>query len=206
MNAIPAAAIKKAAELSQTNSISTEGTANFFNLGRFSPQDKAQHLLLEAFSKDEWKERDWQLSFIGVAGFGQTYLEKLIHFYNIDPLRINILLHTDNVLEEIVKHDVLLMPSKAEGTPFAMIESMACGRPALGTPVGGIPELITDNETGWLCRSTDSASIAEKLEEAWQQRTKWPELGAKAQKHIAQNYNQDTSFAELLRVLKEDIN
>ena len=105
-----------------------------------------------------------------------------------------------------MKHDVLLMPSLAEGTPFAMIESMACGRPALGTAVGGIPELITDNETGWLCSSTDCATVAEKLEEAWQQRTKWPELGLKAQKHIEKNYNQETSFAELLKVLVGDMN
>ena len=206
VNAISASTIKKAADFSKKNIVSSGGTANFFNLGRFSPRDKAQHLLLEAFSDDKWKERDWQLSFIGVSGFGQTYLEKLICFYGLNPDRIKMIPHTENVLEEIVKHDVLLMPSLAEGTPFAMIESMACGRPALGTVVGGIPELITGNETGWLCRSADSAAIAEKLEEAWQQRSKWEEFGLKAQKHIAKNYNQETSFVELLKVLTEDIN
>jgi len=205
VNAIPDAVIRHSVTISQSNKIGNEKTAKFFNLGRFSPKDKAQHLLLEALSGEQWKERDWQLSFIGVSGFGQGYLEKLIQFYNIDPTRIKIISHTDKVQEEIAKHDVLLMPSISEGTPFAMVESMACCRPAMGTPVGGIPELIIENETGWLCNSTDSKDIAEKLEEVWEQRSKWEQYGLAAQKNIAENYNQQTSFIQLLKQLTEDI-
>ncbi|MBL0130285.1 MAG: glycosyltransferase family 4 protein [Chitinophagaceae bacterium] len=87
-----------------------------FSLARFSPLVKGQPLLLEAFARKEWKSRDWQLSFIGISGFGQVYLEKLIKFYGLDRERIKITAHKDNVLEEICNHDVLLMPSSAEGS------------------------------------------------------------------------------------------
>lgn len=203
VNAIPALKIEQAVTISQSN---TNGTsAKFFNLGRFSPKDKAQHLLLESFTGNRWKERDWQLHFIGVSGFGKTYLEKLVRYYSLDPPRIKITPHTNNVFEEIVKNDVLLMPSLSEGTPFAMVESMACGRPALGTPVGGIPELIQNGITGWLAKTTHISDISDKLEKVWEDREQWIEMGQKARHFIAANYNQEQSFTHLVYLLKEDL-
>ena len=162
--------------------------------------------MLEALASQQWKDRDWQLSFIGVSGFGEAYLRKLLTFFNIDNKRIFVIAHTENVFEEIIKNDVLLMPSMAEGTPFAMIESMACGRPALGTPVGGIPELIKNGHTGWLCRTTSIADISEKMEEVWWDRNKWADYGRNAQQFIEEKYNQETSFPELLQAMLTDIN
>lgn len=204
MNAIPAATISRAKQLSQQHPINTGTIAKFFNLGRFSPQEKAQHLLLEAFAEEKWKYRDWQLTFVGVSEFGRIYLKKLISFYDLDPNRIKITGYINNVLEEILKHDVLLMPSYAEGTPFAMIEAMACARPCIGTPVGGIPELIEDDKTGWLCDGIDKNDVSRKLEKAWQQRNQWQELGINAQKLVSDLCNQEKIFAELLTALIED--
>jgi glycosyltransferase involved in cell wall biosynthesis len=86
-----------------------------------------------------------------------------------------------------------------------MIEAMACARPALGTPIGGIPELIIDRRTGWLAGSVDVSDIAESLEQVWQDRKRWREFGENAQKHVAENYNEEISFAELADVLAADI-
>lgn len=205
VNAIAASRITEAAQWADKNPVAVTGTADFFNLGRFSPKDKAQHLLLEALAGEQWKSRDWQLNFIGVTGFGKTQLERLIQFYGLNKEKIKVLPHTTNVFEEIVKNDVLLMPSLSEGTPFAMIESMACARPVLGTPVGGIPELITE-QTGWLSRSTGVADINDALEKAWQQRNQWQQMGKSGQQFIRENYNQQASFANLLATLIEDIN
>jgi glycosyltransferase involved in cell wall biosynthesis len=202
VNAITAKKISDAGMLSREQGISNQGTAKFFNLGRFSPADKAQHLLLEAFAGEQWKDRDWQLSFIGVSGFGQSYLEKQIRFFGLSPERIKITGHTDNVLEEIVKHDVLLMPSLSEGTPFAMIESMACGRPAFGTPVGGIPELLAGNR-GWLSATTSIRDITETMEAVCRDRDRWKEKGIASQDFIKENYSQEIAFPRLLQVIKE---
>lgn len=206
VNALSAVKINEAKKVAENLPVGGRETAQFFNLGRFSPQDKAQHLLIEALAKDVWKERNWQLNFIGVDGFGKYYLEKFIDFYGLSRDRIKILAHTTDVFGEIAKNDVLLMPSLAEGTPFAMIEAMACGRPALGTPVGGIPELVIENKTGWLAETVDVSSVGEKLEQVWQDREKWREFGQNAQKHIEENNNQQKSFADLSDALAADIN
>jgi|GEM_PF-2292860 len=203
-NALPAEKIEEAKRIGKNNLPAEQGTAKFFNLGRFSPKDKAQHLLLEAFSSDKWKGRDWVLTFIGVSDFGADYLKRLLGFYKLDSNKINIIHPTENVFEEMVKHDVLLMPSLAEGTPFAMIESMACGRPALGTPIGGIPELILEKKTGWLTATTNIKDISDKLEEVWNERSNWAEYGLNAQKHVEENYNEERSFIPLLESLRND--
>lgn len=204
VNALSKEKIAEAKQHSASNFPNQANTAKFFNLGRFSPKDKAQHFLLEALADNQWRDRDWQLSFIGVSDFGKYYLEKLIGFYGLNRKKIEIMAHTENVFAEIVKNDVLLMPSLSEGTPFAIIESMACGKSVLGTPIGGIPELIIENQTGWLARTIDISDISEKLEQVWQERHKWLEFGQNAQKHIETNYNEEKSFAELLELLKED--
>lgn len=206
VNAIAAHKIAEGLQLSLDNPVGNNPTARFFNLGRFAPKDKAQHLLLESFAGDQWKGRDWQLDFIGVSGFGKAYLEKLIHYYGLSPEQIKVTTHTEDVFTEIVKNDVLLMPSISEGTPFAMVESMACGRPALGTPVGGIPELIIDGQTGWLSRTVDLCDISDKLEELWVQKDHWKQMGGRAQKLIGEKYNQEQSILQLSVMLDGDIN
>src|SRR5262249_43128215 len=149
-----------------------------------SPESKGQHRLLEAFATPEWKQRDWDLSFIGVSDVGKHYLERLIAYFGLDAEKINFVPFSDEVFGEIARRDVLLMPSLAEGTPYAMIEAMACGRPAMGTPVGGIPELIVDGESGWLACTTDVSDIAEALERVWSERSRWRAYGQNAQARI----------------------
>jgi len=205
VNALPPAKIDEAREAAENAPAGSGETARFFNLGRYSPVDKAQYLLLEAFSQAVWQTRDWRLTFVGIDGFGKSYLERMIDFYGLRGAQIEILPHTRDVLREIARHDVLLMPSLAEGTPFAMIEAMACARPALGTPVGGIPELIVENRTGWLARTTDAADVAEALERAWRERPRWREFGENAQRHVRENFNEEKSNAELADALEADL-
>ena len=86
-----------------------------------------------------------------------------------------------------------------------MIESMACGRPALGTPVGGIPELINDGKTGWLSGGIQVEDISQKLEALWNDRQHWAKMGNLARTNIAQHYNQKQSHLDLLELLRNDI-
>lgn len=56
---------------------------------------------------------------------------------------------------------VFAMPSRTEGMPRALIEAMARGLPAVGTDVGGIPELL---DPEWIVPIDDSTALAEALE------------------------------------------
>lgn len=59
--------------------------------------------------------------------------------------------------------DIAIRPSLDEGFGISFIESMACGVPTIGTPVGGIKDIIQDGENGVMTRPSDPQAIAESL-------------------------------------------
>ena len=179
--------------------------ARFFNIGRFSLENKAQHLLIQALAGEEWRSRSWRLTFVGIGGSGEAYLKKMADYFGLGTGRLSFVPFTDSVIEEIGRHDLLLMPSLVEGTPYAMIESMACARPAVGTPVGGIPELIIEGETGWLARTAFVEDVSDALQRAWQAKDHWRHVGRNAREKITAEYTQDQAHGRLLEALREDI-
>jgi glycosyltransferase involved in cell wall biosynthesis len=59
--------------------------------------------------------------------------------------------------------DVLVVPSRTEGTPRVLVEARAFGCPVIGTSVGGIPTSITEGIDGLLVPPEDSAALAEAI-------------------------------------------
>jgi N-acetyl-alpha-D-glucosaminyl L-malate synthase BshA len=59
--------------------------------------------------------------------------------------------------------DVFLLPSEQESFGLAALEAMACGTPVVASDVGGLPEIIEDGVTGYLCGPADLAeSMADR--------------------------------------------
>ncbi|HEY9608828.1 glycosyltransferase family 4 protein [Allocoleopsis sp.] len=62
--------------------------------------------------------------------------------------------------------DLSVMPSQSlEGFGLAVLESLACGTPALCTPVGGMPEILEPFSPDLIASSTEATAIADRLEE-----------------------------------------
>ncbi len=59
-----------------------------------------------------------------------------------------------------------LQPSLTEGFGLAVCEAMSAGIPVIATAVGGVPEIITHGQTGWLLPEPDAAGLAATIEEA----------------------------------------
>jgi glycosyltransferase involved in cell wall biosynthesis len=60
--------------------------------------------------------------------------------------------------------DAFVLPSANEGTPVVAIEALAAGRPVVATRVGGIPDVVTEGEDGFLVDVGDVNGIADALE------------------------------------------
>ena len=62
--------------------------------------------------------------------------------------------------------DVFCLPSRNEGCPNVILEALASGKPVVASRVGGIPELLTDGDNGYLVPAEDPAALAEALAKA----------------------------------------
>ncbi|MFD6440938.1 glycosyltransferase, partial [Peribacillus sp. NPDC060186] len=68
----------------------------------------------------------------------------------------------DNLAELYSISDLILLLSEKESFGLVLLEAMACGIPCIGTNVGGIPEVIVDGKTGYICELGDVQMVAEK--------------------------------------------
>jgi N-acetyl-alpha-D-glucosaminyl L-malate synthase BshA len=59
--------------------------------------------------------------------------------------------------------DVFLMPSESESFGLAALEALSCGVPVVASDVGGIPEVVTDGEVGYLARVGDVPAMADRV-------------------------------------------
>ncbi len=66
----------------------------------------------------------------------------------------------ENVAELFSISDLKLLLSEKESFGLVLLEAMACGVPVVGTNIGGIPEVILDGETGYICELGDIDGIA----------------------------------------------
>lgn len=71
----------------------------------------------------------------------------------------------ERVAEWMAASDLVTLPSYSEGHPNVLVEALACGRPTVATPVGGIPEVV-DADCGVLVAVRDPAALAEGLDAA----------------------------------------
>lgn len=69
----------------------------------------------------------------------------------------------DDLPEYFSKLKLLVFPSYTEGLPNIVLEAMACGTPVLATPVGGVPDVIKDSETGFIMEDNSPECIAKNV-------------------------------------------
>jgi glycosyltransferase involved in cell wall biosynthesis len=72
-------------------------------------------------------------------------------------------LHGADKVKLLAGADLMLLPSYAEGLPYALLESMAAGVPVIATPVGAIPDVMSDGIHGFLVPPRSGRAIAEAL-------------------------------------------
>lgn len=69
----------------------------------------------------------------------------------------------DELFELMPHWKLLLFPTKTEGVPNSVLESMSMSVPALASPVGGLKDIIIDNENGYVLESDSAQIIAKAL-------------------------------------------
>jgi glycosyltransferase involved in cell wall biosynthesis len=74
---------------------------------------------------------------------------------------------SDEVAQLMSRARIVAVPSLSEGLSRVTLEAMAVGTPVVASRVGGIPDLVVDNETGWLVSPNDAGALADGLRRAF---------------------------------------
>ncbi len=151
---------------------------NLASVARFEVLNKGQDILFETLSSEDWLSRNWQLRLYG-KGEDRGYLEKLARHFGISD-RVKFMGHVNDIRALWQDNHVLVMPSRIEGTPLALVEAMLCGRPSVVSDVGGMCEWVEDSVNGYVAEAPSVRSFGAALEKAWNTKSNWREMGIRA--------------------------
>ncbi len=145
-----------------------------FSLGNLAPR-KGFHDLIDAM-KIVIQTRQDILCIIGGNGEEREKLLKKISENNLqDFVILSGYIPSSSLGIWYNAIDLFVLPSYSEGLPIVMLEALACGKPFVGTKVGGVPEVITSDKYGLLVEPADPEDLAEKiliaLDRKWEQET-----------------------------------
>jgi glycosyltransferase involved in cell wall biosynthesis len=133
----------------------------------------------------------------------RTALERRIRGLGLET-RFRFLGFRTDVAEILRAVDVVALPSSAEGFPLAVLEAMSTGLPVVATPVGGVPEVLSDGETGLLVPPGDVDALTLALSQLVSSPERRARLGAAARKRIEERYAIDV-FARAVQNVYDTI-
>jgi len=99
--------------------------------------------------------------------------------------RVQLVGPSNAVHEYLQAADLCVYPSEYEGFGIGIIEALGCGIPLAVTPVGVAQDLVRQGETGFLFPVNDREALIGSIDSILQQRTRWPEIGARAREAVA---------------------
>jgi glycosyltransferase involved in cell wall biosynthesis len=109
----------------------------------------------------------------------------------------------DAAREELAQCDVFVMPSVSEGMPVALLEAMAYARAIVTTPVGGIPDVVSDDSEALLVAQNDPAALTTGVLRAVGDRELRARLGSAAQARVEDEFNRDRIYGRIAAIYDE---
>ena len=149
------------------------------------------------------KEKD-DLEFL-IGGGGQLCdkIKKYLDENNLnDKVNLAGWIPHDKLPDYLNELKLVVLPSYTEGLPNIMLEAMACGTPVLTTPVGAIPDIITDGETGFIMGNNSPACIAENVVRALEH-PDMVRIVENAKELVEREFTYEAAVARHREILKE---
>lgn len=150
-------------------------------------EQKGHDVLLDALA-EVWKRGlDFTLAVAG-DGSRRGALEEQARRLGLEK-RVHFLGTLEDLGPLLAAADAVLLPSRWEGLPLTLLEAMARARPIVATAVGGVPEVLTHGENGWLVPAGDVTALAEALELLHRKSDRAARLGRAAAERVLAEYS-----------------
>ena len=164
--------------------------------GRLS-KEKGILNLLDAFSKLNIGE-------LHVVGSGEELdnIKKYIKDKKLSK-RVKLLGYLDKkkMKEELRKCKFVVVPSIwYENCPYSIIESLAIGKPIIGSNMGGIPELVEDNKCGYIYNANDIEDLSNKMEKLFKDDKLVIKFSKNSKDRAKKLYSEEVYYKKLIKI------
>jgi glycosyltransferase involved in cell wall biosynthesis len=201
-NAIPVDAAQNGISLSLPDDIASQsgGRRIVAFIGRLS-HEKGPDLFIRAASEVLKKVSD--VIFI-LAGDGpmKGELQKTVRESGISGF-VLIPGYRSDVQKIMAGSDLIVMPSRTEATPLALLESMNLGKPIVASGVGDIPDIITHGIEGIIVPKEDIGALSNAISRVLSDDGLSKRIGAAAKKKVVQNFNISDRVGRLFGIYQE---
>ncbi len=173
-----------------------EGAPLMLSVGHLVPV-KGHELCVEALARLLPTYPQARLVIIG-EGVERPRIEATIERLGLQgKVRMTGALPNGELLRWYSAADMLVLASSREGWANVLLEAMACGAPAVATPVGGSPEVVQNETAGRLIPSRDADGIAAAVAALWQSHP-----GREAVRRYAEDFSWDATSEQQYQLFK----
>lgn len=178
--------------------LANDGVLRMACVARLDLESKAHDVLFGVLATSKWRRRALAVEIVGREGPHAGLLRELSRFLRLD--RVTFRDSVEQISSIWEQCHALILPSRKEGLPVAIVEAMLAGRPCLVTDIGGSAELVEHARSGWVAESPTEPAIDRALDLAWESRTEWAAMGACAARAVRSLVPADPAgtYADLL--------
>jgi 1,2-diacylglycerol 3-alpha-glucosyltransferase len=167
-------------------------------MGRLS-YEKSVEVVIQAYKKIVEKHPESTLLVVG-NGPQKNKLEKMVEELS---LKKNVLftgmLVGNDLVEAIQANDFFVTASKTENMPLSVMEAMSAGLPVIGVDSLGMPEIVKDNENGFIVSPDHVDEFANRMDTLFKDANLRQKFAEGARK-TAQSYDKDENIKKLVHV------
>jgi glycosyltransferase involved in cell wall biosynthesis len=99
--------------------------------------------------------------------------------------------------------DVMAVPSRQDNLPNTAVEAHACGVPVVAFNIGGLPDIVSHHNTGWLAPAFDTQDLAEGLSWVLADAGRWQQLSRAARQLAVERFSPSVITSQYMRVYDE---
>lgn len=122
--------------------------------------------------------------------------------------RSNVFVHTDleanspELLRLFRNADMFVLPTRADFSPYAVVEAMAMGLPVITTSVGALPEMVRDGENGFVVPPGNVSMLADRMHTLCGDRQLRRRMGDQGRIAVQAHHDLDTNAGIVIDLMK----
>ena len=99
--------------------------------------------------------------------------------------------------------DIFVFPTQKEAFGISLIEAMACGLPVIATPVGGLNDILVDEQNGLVVEPGDEEELFSALDALILDRPRAEALGRMALNTVRTRYSVESVISEYVQLIEK---